>query len=228
MFPVRDESQSREVPIVTYTLLALNIGLYLWDRNFNLFGNSINFGNLAMRPSDVIAAITGKGDPGALATLFTSLFMHGSLLHLVGNMIFLLTFGDNVEHALGGPRFTLYYLFWGFMASAAHILIMPHSPPLVGASGAIGGVLGAYFLLFPGHKITFFIFPVFFFTFELAAWMLLGAWFLWQIIFPQEGVANWAHVGGFLAGMLTVLIMGGRQKVLRRIEPYHDHSRDYA
>lgn len=216
MFPVRDSGRSRQLPLVTYTLIALNVIIFLWDRNFNLFGSRVVFGDLAMVPGAVTDALTGKGNPNVLVTIFTSMFLHANLVHLLGNLLFLLTFGDNVEAGMGSPRFALMYLFWGIMAAAAHVLVMPESlVPTLGASGAIGGVLGAYFLLFPGNRITIMVPPLIFWTFEVAAWILLGMWFLWQILFPQEGVANWAHAGGFLAGMLTVLIAGGRSRLLK-------------
>lgn len=225
MIPIRDSAHSRELPLVTYTLIALNVLIYLWDRNWNLFGPSVVFADLTMRPHEVVAALVDHGDPRALTTVFTALFLHGNLMHLVGNMLFLLTFGDNVEAAMGAPRYTLMYLFWGLVATFAHILVLPTSmTPTLGASGAIGGVLGSYFLLFPGNRISLVILPFFFFTFEVAAWILLGLWFLWQILFPQQGVANWAHAGGFLAGMLTVLIAGGRMKLLRGKTFLMDHE----
>lgn len=215
MYPVRDSIYSGDRPIVTYALIVLNLVLFLWDRNWSPLGPSLVFTDLSMTPRDVLLAIRGNGDPKALATLFTSMFLHGNLVHLLGNLIFLLTFGPNVEAAFGGPRFALYYLFWGFCAVAAQIFVVAYSTvPMLGASGAIGGVLGAYFLLFPASRISMLIMPIFFMTFEIAAWVLLGLWFIWQIAFPQQGVANWAHAGGFLAGMLTVLIGGGRQRLL--------------
>lgn len=229
MFPIRDNWFSRETPVITYTLIGLNVLLYLWDRGWNVFGPSLVFADLALRPRDVVQALQGQAPPGALAALFTAMFLHGSLLHLIGNMVFLLTFGDNVEHALGGPRFAVYYLFWGLMAWAAHILVEPNSAiPTLGASGAIGGVLGAYFLLFPANRIKIVVLPLFFLPFVVAAWVLLGLWFVFQIAFPQEGVANWAHAGGFLAGMITVLIMGGRQRVLRDVHFEKDEDPDFA
>jgi len=214
MIPIRDSVGSRSAPVVTYTLIALNALIFLWDREWHLSGASVVFGDLAMRPNEVIAAFMG-GDRFALATVFTSMFLHGSLLHLLGNMLYLLTFGGGVEAALGGPRFAIFYLFWGIVAGAAHIFVAPGSDvPTVGASGAIGGALGCYFLLFPAHKIEILI-PFFPVPFAVSAWLLLGGWFLLQIFFPQEGVANWAHAGGFMAGMLTVLIMGGRKAILK-------------
>lgn len=214
MIPLGDDRKRRHVPYVTIALIALNVLIYLWDRNGKLFGPSIVFADLGMRPIEVWQVVRQGGDAFPLATLFTSMFLHGGLLHLLGNMLYLLTFGFGVEWALGSWRYSLYYLFWGVMASAVHIFVDPSaSIPTVGASGAIGGVLGAYFLLFPGNKIEILI-PFVPVPLELAAWVLLGSWFLFQIFIPQEGVANWAHAGGFLAGMMTVLIMGGRMKVL--------------
>lgn len=204
---------------MTWTLIGLNALIYLWDRGGSLFGPSLAFADLAMRPSEVVQALFGGGDPFELGKIFTSMFLHGNLLHLLGNTLFLFAFGDNVEHALGPWRFALYYLFWGLMAALAHIAVDPMSQAqMLGASGAIGGVLGAYLLLFPGNRITVVVFPFVFWPFVVAAWVLLGLWFVFQIVFPQAGVANWAHVGGFLAGMVTILILGGREKALKGVE----------
>ncbi len=226
MIPIRDNQLNRRTPVVTYTLIALNCFIYVWDRNFNfthLFGPNEVFSNLVMRPSDVTDALHG-GDRFALVTVFTAMFLHQNLLHLLGNMLFLLTFGQGVEAALGGPRFSLYYLFWGVVAAATHTFINPQSlAATLGASGAIGGVLGCYFLLFPGNKIEVLL-PFVFVPLVTSAWVLLGLWFLWQVLIPQQGVANWAHVGGFVAGMLTVLIMGGRENVLKGREQELDYD----
>jgi membrane associated rhomboid family serine protease len=216
MIPIRDNLESRDRPLVTWTLIGLNVLLYFWDRDWSISGHSIVFADLAMRPREVISAITGSGDPLELVKLFTSMFLHGSLWHLIGNMLFLLVFGENVENALGGFRFAIYYLFWGIVASAAHIFVHPESGvPTLGASGAIGGVLGCYFLLFPGNRIQVVVPPVIFLVFALPAWVALGFWFVFQVLVPQQDVANWAHAGGFLAGMVTVLVAGGRAKLLK-------------
>lgn len=229
MIPIRDNLFSRERPVVTYTLIALNILIFLWDRNFQVFGPSIVFADLAMRPADVMSALRGQGDPSALGTLFTCVFLHGGVAHIMGNMLFLLAFGPNVERALGGWRFVIYYLFWGVVASAAHTFVNPTSDaPTVGASGAIGGVLGSYLFLFPSSRITFLVPPFVFTPFVVAAWVLLGFWFLYQIFIPQPGVANWAHAGGFLAGMVTVLILGGRAKVLKAVRLEEQPEEEWA
>lgn len=211
--------------MVTWALLILNVVIYVWDRQGRIFGSSVVFADLTMRPHDVVAAVQGIGDRFPLVTIFTSMFLHGGLTHLLGNMVFLYVFGMGVEDAIGSGRYAFYYLAWGVAAAAAQIYVDPYSTiPTLGASGAIGGVLGAYFLLFPGHKIEV-AFPILaFFSVEVSAWILLGLWFLWQILVPQEGVANWAHVGGFLAGMLTVLVLGGRTAVLRGRDPEYDFS----
>lgn len=217
MIPLRDNQHNRTAAIVTYTLIGLNCFVYVWDRAFsggNLLGSGLVFGNLDLKPSDVVAAFHG-GDRFAFVTMFTSMFLHGSPLHLLGNMLFLLVFGPGVEAALGPLRFALYYLFWGLVAAATHVFVNPSSmTPTLGASGAIGGVLGSYFLLFPGNKVEVLI-PFVFQPVVTSAWILLALWFLWQVLVPQQGVANWAHVGGFVAGMVTVLIMGGRDTILK-------------
>jgi membrane associated rhomboid family serine protease len=220
MIPVGDSQRRIRLPLVTWTLIALNIFLYLWSRRFHPFGPLVTFADLMMIPHDVVDAIPRAFSDGfALTTTFTSLFLHGNLLHLVGNMLFLLVFGSTLEEALGGWRYAFYYLAWGIAASAAHVFVHPLSEtPTLGASGAIGGVLGAYFLLFPSNKVHLIIPFLPWLEWEATAWVLLGIWFLWQILIPQQDVANWAHAGGFLAGMLTVLVMGGRQRVLKQAQ----------
>lgn len=216
MIPLRDNLESRERPYVTYTLIGLNVLLFLWDREWSFSGRSIVFADLAMRPTEVIAALSGKGDPLELGKVFTCMFLHGSPWHLVGNMLYLFAFGENVENALGGFRYAVYYLFWGVMATAVHVFVNSGSSvPTLGASGAIGGVLGCYLLLFPGNRMQVMVPPLVFLVFAFPAWVLLGLWFVFQIALPQAGVANWAHIGGFLAGMVTVLVAGGREKLLK-------------
>ncbi len=208
--PTAPTERPRPSPVV-WTVLALNVIVFLWDRHGNPIGPSVTFADLAMHPNEVVAAIPHLGFP--LVTILTSMFLHGGLGHLLGNLAFLYVFGPGVEEAIGSTRLALYYLAWGVAAAAAQIWVNPYtSVPTLGASGAIGGVLGAYFLLFPSSRIEILI-P--FLEFEAPAWLLLGGWFAFQVFFRQEGVANWAHAGGFLAGMFTVLILGGRTAVLK-------------
>lgn len=207
-------------PVVAGTLAALNAIIYLWDRQGSLFGPSIVFADLAMRPREVATALLTlgqeNGDRFPLVTVLTAMFLHGGAMHLLGNLVFLLVFGSGVEEALGSVRFALYYFGWGLAAAAAQVWVDPYATvPTLGASGAIGGALGAYFLLFPASKIELSV-PLFpSLAVEIPAYLLLGGWFLWQVLAPQEGVANWAHVGGFVAGMLTILVAGGRTAVLK-------------
>ena len=222
MIPLRDNQKRETFPLLTLTLVALNVLIFLWDRQWHPFGPSVVFADLSMRPFDVVESLHSlrEHDPNAnlfsFVTVLTSLFIHGSPAHILGNMIFLLVFGPGVEEAIGGPRFALYYIAWGIAAATAQIYVDPGSSvPTIGASGAIGGVLGAYLLLFPGNKIQIYVPMFIFLSFAVSAWVLLGFWFLWQIFIPQNGIANWAHVGGFLAGMLTVLVMGGPRAILK-------------
>lgn len=227
MIPIRDNQVGRKVPVVTWTLIFLNCFIFLWDRQWHPFGQSVVFADLGMRPVEVVGFVRDGTAGFALVTMFTSLFLHASLIHLIGNMLFLLTFGAGIEQAMRPPRFALYYLFWGLVAAGTHVIVNPSSQvPTVGASGAIGGVLGAYFLLFPTNKIEILI-PVFFFPVVVSAWVLLAMWFAFQIFWPQPGVANWAHVGGFMAGMATVLVMGGRDRVLKGREREFDYEHDF-
>jgi membrane associated rhomboid family serine protease len=216
MIPIGDRHEAERIPFVTWMLIALNVIIYVWDRHGGFFGPNQVFADLAMRPREVVASMLEVGDPFALTTVFTSMFLHGNLMHIAGNMLFLGVFGPAVEDAMGGARYALFYLAWGVMAAIAQIWVDPGSIiPTLGASGAIGGVLGAYFLLYPGNKIEIVVPLLLFLSFEVAAWILLGGWFLFQIFMPQEGVAVWAHIGGFLSGMVTVLVIGGRRNVLR-------------
>lgn len=228
MIPIRDNRITRNVPIVTWTLIGLNCFIYLWDRQWNIFGPSIIFADWGIVPVNVKDMLRHHTSSGSLITLFTSIFLHANLVHLIGNMLFLLTFGNGVEQALRPPRFALYYLFWGVFAGATQVFVTPNSQAaIVGASGAIGGVLGAYLLLFPTNKIEILI-PFLFIPVVVSAWVLLGAWFLMQILLPQEGVANWAHVGGFACGMATVLVMGGRERALRGREKEFLYDEDFS
>jgi len=206
-----EKSRPLETPVVTWAVVLLNCFIFLWDRQWHLNGLPVLFADLTMRPREVILATHRGFDHFPLVTLFTAMFLHANFYHIFANMMFLAVFGPGVERALGSSRFALYYLFWGLVAWAAQIYVDPNSgTATLGASGAIGGVLGCYFLLFPSHKIDLVFLPI-----EVSAWIFLGLWFLYQIFSPMEGVANWAHVGGFTAGMATVLIAGGRERLLR-------------
>ena len=127
MVPIRDDLRTNERHWVTYTLIALNIIIYIWDRSGGINGSGIVFSDLTMRPTEIIEVLQGRGDKKNLTSLFTMLFLHANPMHLIGNLLFLLTFGGRVEEVLGAPRYALYYIFWGLVASAAHILFLPTS-----------------------------------------------------------------------------------------------------
>ena len=206
MLPVATNLRIIKTPCVTYTIVAANVLIHflvtcntnfvISDRVARTFGfNPTSFGNLS-----------------AIPTLVTSMFLHGDLLHLFGNMIFLLVFGRQVENQLERINFLAFYLATGIAAALAHVLMQPNSSaPLIGASGAISGVLGAFFICNPRARITLLLDPVMiYFLYRLIirvpACIFLPAWFLLQISMglKQHGsaVAFWAHVGGFLAGAL--------------------------
>ncbi len=213
MIPIGDDSRSRARPYLVWSLLGILVVIYLWDREWNPFGDRLLFADLALRPSLVVSAL-GGGEKWPLATLFTSCFLHGNWAHLLGNIIYLWVFGPRIERTFGSFLFACYYVFWGILAGATQLVMMPSSTlPMVGASGAIAGVMGSYFLLYPGAKVYVLI-PVWFVGWltTLPAWLMLGIWFMIQILVVQPGVANWAHAGGFLAGMLVVLLTGAERR----------------
>lgn len=205
MIPLKDERDRGPFPFVTVAIVLLLAIVYLWDRNWNVFGPRYVFADMAARPVDIVNVFRG-GLKEPLLTLFTSIFLHANILHILGNVLFLWVFGPRVEHTFGPWRFMIYYLLWGLCASITQIIVMPDSGvPMLGASGAIAGVMGSFFLLHPAARIEAIVPPLYWFPFNVPAWLLLGMWFLLQIFFVQPGVANWAHAGGFLAGMLTVM-----------------------
>ena len=212
MIPLRDNIQSRTIPFVTYVLIGGNVFMFLME--LSLGANLERFIHIyGMVPQKVAYAVFDAPQmlPGAILSFFTSIFLHGGWLHLLGNMLYLYIFGDNVESALGHFRYLIFYVACGVAASLAHLLANPSSSvPTVGASGAIAGVLGAYFLLFPRARIVTLV-PVFFFvTFvNIPAILFLGLWFFIQFMSGSmsygsdaaaSGVAWWAHIGGFAVG----------------------------
>ncbi len=214
MVPLADTFFVRGRAVMTWTLVGLNVIVYLWDRMWNPANPSITFADLGIQPHEVLLELTKGNYLPAFISLFTGMFIHANILHIAGNMVYLVVFGKTVETILGSVRFMWLYLVWGFLASLVYILIFPASTiPMIGASGAISGVLGAYILLYPKGRVILIILPFFFFPLSIPAWYMLGLWFLMQVFLPVAGVANWAHVGGFLSGMATVLLMGGARRV---------------
>nr|WP_111298196.1 rhomboid family intramembrane serine protease [Paracoccus saliphilus] len=205
MFPIRDHNPSSRRPLVTWALIAANIAVYLATLPGQEAGEML-WAQLALYP---LAVVNGE----LMGGLLTHMFLHAGLLHLGGNMLFLWIFGDNLEDQMGRAGFLAFYLGAGLAAAAAQIWADPLSPvPMVGASGAIAGVMGGYLLMFPRARVDVVaIFIIFFKVFTLPAWLMLGIWFALQLlggftnVGAQGGVAYWAHGGGFAAGLLLAL-----------------------
>jgi membrane associated rhomboid family serine protease len=231
MLPLRDNIPTSRTPYVTYALIAANILVYFfWQKGGLSFGDpdsvhyQCNLLEWAATPDELfgdkqpLPAPCGADDAPTWLTPFTAMFMHGGLLHLGGNMLFLWIFGNNVEDAMGHVKFIVFYLLGGLAAFALHVATDLHSTtPTLGASGAIAAVLGGYALLYPRARVVTVIFIVFFFTLlELPALLVLGGWFLLQVLSASTdssgGVAYFAHIGGFAFGLLAVRLFAGKQR----------------
>ncbi len=219
MLPLKDDNPTHITPIATYALIGACVLAFLWQ--LSLTGHEAARISYALGAIPVVVFQTANL-PAEIAvlprsldflTLFTSLFLHGGWGHLLGNMLYLWIFGDNVEDAMGHGRFVVFYLICGAVAALVHAAVEPGSPmPTVGASGAISGVLGAYILLYPRAKVLVWAFA--FFVFRIPAVFVLGLWFLMQILnlagAGESNVAWWAHVGGFATGMILILVFKDR------------------
>jgi len=228
MIPLRDDQPRFSTPYVTYFLIALNSVIFLFESALTPESLKALLYQLGMVPAHITAFVSGVGHVGFLPAFLpalTSMFLHGSWMHVIGNMWFLWIFGDNIEDYLGHFKFLLFYLACGLGAAFFQVILTPHSRlPTVGASGAIAGVLGAYFVLFPKARVLIW-FPIFF-MFYLPAWVTLGYWFAMQFLSgaatslasysdAKGGVAFWAHVGGFVAGIVLIKILPERARRYR-------------
>jgi membrane associated rhomboid family serine protease len=226
MLPIRDDTPRYTTPFVTYFLIALNILIYLFESALappDLKMLSYQFGLVPAQVTAMLAAPVHFHPAAIVIPFFTSMFLHGSWMHVIGNMWFLWIFGDNIEDYLGHFGYLVFYLVCGVMAGAAQVVLDPNlTLPTVGASGAIAGVLGGYFLLYPRARVLMW----FVFVFYLPAWVVLGYWFVVQFVnaattsivqagHPAGGVAFWAHVGGFLAGIILIKLFPQRAQTRR-------------
>ncbi len=211
MIPIRDENPTHIFPIVTYLLIALNILVFIFQTLMGQANESFVY-QFALIPVELSSNFSLE----SISNIFTSMFMHAGLAHIGGNMLYLWIFGDNVEDRLGSVRYLIFYILGGFIASLAHIITNPSSQvPTVGASGAIAAVLGAYLVLYPRQRVLTLI-PLGFFLrlTMLPASLVLGVWFLLQFFQgvmtiggpDVGGVAFWAHIGGFVSGVLLAQI----------------------
>ncbi len=219
MLPLRDENPKPPgyKPIVTYALIAINVIVFFWEISvtgqFYEFTNHRAeeiFRNYGTVPSIVTKGLIDK-NYGVVSSIFSSTFLHAGILHIGGNMLFLYIFGDNIEYKFGRGKYLALYLFWGLVAGFVHIFSDPSSSaPAIGASGAISGVLGAYLVIFPNAKVlTLLLFGFFIRTIRISVKWYLPFWFIFQNVLPAlvgssgSGVAFFAHIGGFLIGMLS-------------------------
>jgi len=218
VIPLKDSNPTERFPIITVVIIILNILVFLYQAS--LGDESVeNFVRaLSLVPARLFHASTVPPGPVPVGvTIITSQFLHGGLLHLAGNMLYLWIFGNNVEDAMGRMRFIVFYLLCGAMASMAHAFMNDRSTiPMLGASGAISGVLGAYVLLYPKARVlTLFTLGFFVRMIEVPAMMVLGFWFAFQFLNAlvaqgESGVAWYAHIGGFIAGSALILVFKRR------------------
>jgi membrane associated rhomboid family serine protease len=223
MLPIKDDQPRYSEPYVTWFLIALNLLIFLFESTLNQRDLSRMIHEFGVVPYH--SAVLLGGSPRyslqqVVLPYFTSLFLHGSWMHVIGNMWFLYIFGDNVEDFLGHFKYLAFYLLCGVLAMGTQVLVSLHSSvPALGASGAIAGVLGAYFVVYPRARVLtwFFVFVLW-----VPAWVILGYWFVLNFLSGTAtvlsvqsqnmgGVAFWAHVGGFIAGMLLVRVFGERR-----------------
>lgn len=247
MFPIRDINPARSTPVVTYVLIAANVLVFFYQATLDERASQDLADTLGLKPAFVVGYLRGEkerslrtdevvGDVfgrrvlvreeravavdffNAILPFLTSMFLHGGLMHLLGNLWFLHIFGDNVEDRLGKLRYLFFYLATGLAAGLAQVVVAPRSTiPCIGASGAISGILGAYFCLFPSARVVAAV-PIIFIIrlFELPAVIFILIWFGMQLLSGlvtpagQPGVAWWAHIGGFLIGVLLVLVRQAR------------------
>jgi membrane associated rhomboid family serine protease len=221
MIPLKDDSPSTLKPIVTLSLIAVCVAVFLWQRTLDAQSSRRVVAALGAIPAVLLTEARLPPDLQWIprfASPFTSMFLHGGWMHLLGNLLFLWIYGDNVEDALGHARYVLFYGLCGLAAIFAQALSNPGSPyPIIGASGAISGILGAYLLLFPRSQVlTLVLLPFFFTTLRIPAMLLILLWFAVQLVSDMAvpdggaGVAFRAHIGGFVAGMALVPLLKRR------------------
>jgi membrane associated rhomboid family serine protease len=227
MLPIRDDQPRSSTPYVTYFLIGLNLVIYFFEWALDASDPAslkVLIFQFGVVPSHLTALLAGSPRYPLIAVVlpyFTSMFLHGGWIHVIGNMWFLYIFGDNIEDHLGHFKYLVFYLLAGVLAMAAQVAVDPTSKiPMIGASGAIAGVLGAYFVLYPRARVLTWVFVVIIY---LPAWVILGYWFVLQFLSgtatsiayegkSMGGVAFWAHVGGFVAGIVMIKLFPQRAR----------------
>ncbi|MEJ7750695.1 MAG: rhomboid family intramembrane serine protease [Thermoleophilaceae bacterium] len=248
MFPLKDDIPTRRFPVLTVSIIAINIVMFFGFQGA-FFGSDAEFNERVVEYGAIPYEVThpGKGcgasvsgelacegqagvggeapsQPSTWLTILTSMFMHGGLLHIAGNMLFLWVFGNNIEDSMGRVKFVIFYLLGGVAALLAQTLFSPDAAvPTIGASGAVAAVLGGYALLYPRARVVTLVFIVIFFTvIQLPALLVLGAWFVLQALNGASelvqpvgeggGVAYFAHIGGFVFGLLVIKLFANREQ----------------
>ena len=203
-FPISDDNQSNSKPYVCYSIIAVCCFIFLWQSTLPTDLNQNAIYNFGVIPAALLGDQQSFISPAL--TVFTSMFMHGGWMHLIGNMVFLWIFGDNIEDSMGHKKFLLFYLICGLLAALLQALINPSSPvPMIGASGAIAGILGAYLILHPKANINVLFWIIIFITvIKVPAFIVLSVWIISQFFGSTGGVAYFAHIGGFIAGALLI------------------------
>lgn len=249
MIPISDDNPTLRTPVMNYVIIAVIAGVWIFIQGagFDQQALASSVCNLGMVPGELTKLATlgesvpiGPGlvcsvdqEPINLWTPLTSMFLHGGWMHILGNLLFLWVFGNNIEDSMGRFRFLVFYLLCGLIAAGAHVLVDSASPvPTVGASGAISGVMGGYLVLYPRVRVRMlFVLIVFIQIISVPAWVALGWWIGWQVVSglpqltqagdPTGGVAFWAHIGGFAAGAVLVKLFENRNTVAERTRLRH-------
>ena len=223
MIPLKDDNPTSGKPIVTYFIIILCVLIFLVQLGSQSYKTGQLFYSYGLIPSVLMGNKQLPVDlyaiPGWL-TIFSSMFMHGGFMHLIGNMLYMWIFADNIEDNLGGSKFLIFYILTGIGAAMTQVLIDTHSEvPMVGASGAIGGVLGAYLINHPNAKVLVLI-PFGFFSqlIKIKALYVLGFWFILQFISSGGGVAYAAHIGGFVSGIILILFFNKKNKRIKKLK----------
>jgi membrane associated rhomboid family serine protease len=227
MLPIRDDQPRYSTPWVNYFLIGLNLAIFFFEFTLDARSLEVLVRQFGVVPSHLELFLSGSPRYSLVAIVlpfFTSLFLHGSWMHVIGNMWFLYIFGDNVEDYLGHFKYLVFYLLTGVLAMGTHMVMNLHSTaPALGASGAVFGVLGAYFVLYPRARVLTWIFEVLFLVIWIPAWIILIYFFVLNFLSGTQslfaihrqnmgGIAFWAHVGGFVSGALLVKVFGERQR----------------
>jgi membrane associated rhomboid family serine protease len=226
MLPIKDDQPRYSTPWVNSFLIGLNLLIFFFEATLDRRSFNLLLGQFGMVPSHLAALLAGSPRYSLLEVVlpfFTSMFLHGSWLHVIVNVWFLYIFGDNVEDYLGHFKYLVFYLLTGLIAMSTQVVVNFHSSlPTVGASGAIAGVLGAYFVAYPRARVLTWFFELLILVIWVPAWVILGYWFLFNFVSGTQtmlavhgqnmgGVAFWAHVGGFVSGALLVKVFGERR-----------------